>query len=365
MRREAKLLLDKGISSLITSVDFFNSSRDVGRSTAVLLMLDHAFEMLLKAALVQRGADIKTKEKIEGDTISFVECVHKALSDGELKFLRVHQDASLLEIHSLRNVEQHHVLDITEQKLYMTLQVGFTIFTDVVRVVFEKDLADRLPKRVLPIATTPLVDIHTLYQNEVEAVKQLLLPGMRRMAQVRAQLRSLTVTEKTLHGDSRIPTDKDLDTIAEKLKKGVDWQDIFHGVAQMEITTKGYGPSIELRLTKRDGIPVHIAAEDEPVAGIARYVDYKDVYSLNLTKLREKFSWTQPKCLAVVEHLNLKDDEEHSECLPSANHPFTRCILRRRWSGYKNHYLKSKVTGIKSGKSRQAHYGKRNRNGRR
>ena len=32
-----------------------------------------------------------------------------------------------------------NVLDITEQKLYMTLQVGFTIFTDVVRVVFEKD----------------------------------------------------------------------------------------------------------------------------------------------------------------------------------------------------------------------------------
>lgn len=59
MKREAKLLLDKAINSLLLSVEHFNKASDVERMEAVLIFLDHAFEMLLKASLVERGALIR------------------------------------------------------------------------------------------------------------------------------------------------------------------------------------------------------------------------------------------------------------------------------------------------------------------
>lgn len=46
MRKEAKRLKNKGISSILLSIDHFNRVSDVDRSEAVLIFLDHSFEML-------------------------------------------------------------------------------------------------------------------------------------------------------------------------------------------------------------------------------------------------------------------------------------------------------------------------------
>jgi hypothetical protein len=70
MKREAKLLLNKAISSLILSVDHFNKASDVGRAEAVLIFLDHSFEMLLKAALIERGARIREKGATDAGTMN-------------------------------------------------------------------------------------------------------------------------------------------------------------------------------------------------------------------------------------------------------------------------------------------------------
>jgi hypothetical protein len=53
LRHEARELKRKAISSMRVTMTAFNSPQDDGRVTAVLLHLQHAFEMLLKAALVQ------------------------------------------------------------------------------------------------------------------------------------------------------------------------------------------------------------------------------------------------------------------------------------------------------------------------
>jgi len=44
MRKEAKLLLEKSVDSLILSIEMFNRPSDCGRVHAVLILLDHAFE---------------------------------------------------------------------------------------------------------------------------------------------------------------------------------------------------------------------------------------------------------------------------------------------------------------------------------
>ena len=314
MKREAKLLLDKSINSLIISVDYFNSSHDAGRSTAVLLMLYHSFEMLLKASLVQRGADIYSGEKHEGDTIGYVDCVNKAFSDGEVKFLSEEQKKALYEISLHRNAEQHHLNAISEQRLYITVQSGFTIFRDILNVVFSQDLTGSLPERVLPITTAPPLDLQTIYWNETDTIRQFLQPGKRQRTLARASIRSLQITENALLGLSELPADKELDIIAEKIRSDENLESIFPSVAQVELTTKGYGPSLELRITKKEGLPVRIVDEDTPEAGAVaiKRVAELGYYSMNLTQLRKKVDakLSQQRALAIIWFLDLKSDEE-------------------------------------------------------
>jgi len=59
VKREVRLLLKKAVNSLILSVDHFNRTWDTGRVEATLIMLDHSFEMLLKAAILHRGGQIR------------------------------------------------------------------------------------------------------------------------------------------------------------------------------------------------------------------------------------------------------------------------------------------------------------------
>jgi hypothetical protein len=59
MKKEVKILLDKAIASLIISVEHFNRPSDLGRVDAVLILMDHAFEMFLKAAILHKGGRIR------------------------------------------------------------------------------------------------------------------------------------------------------------------------------------------------------------------------------------------------------------------------------------------------------------------
>ncbi len=59
MKKEAKFLLEKALNSLILSVEHFNHPWNCGRTDTVLILLDHAFEMLLKAAIIHRGSRIR------------------------------------------------------------------------------------------------------------------------------------------------------------------------------------------------------------------------------------------------------------------------------------------------------------------
>lgn len=59
MKREAKLLVERAVNSLVLGIEIFNRPSNRGRTEAVLIHLDHAFEMLLKAAIVHRGGRIR------------------------------------------------------------------------------------------------------------------------------------------------------------------------------------------------------------------------------------------------------------------------------------------------------------------
>ncbi len=310
MKREAKLLKKKSISSLILSVDHFNASSDAGRAEAVLIFLDHAFEMLLKASLVERGARIR--EKGAANTIGFDHCVRKALTEGGIQFLTEDQALNLQIINGYRDAAQHYMVDISEQLLYTTAQTGLTLFRSILKTVFNEEVADHFPERVLPISTVPAVDIAELFHDEVETIRVLMQPGKRQQTDALARLRPLAIMEEALQGKNQTPSDEQLAKLGKAIQKGRQWHEVFPGVASIQITSKGYGPALEMHIVKKEGVPIQLVPEGTPNAGViaVRRVNELDFYSLNLTELCAKVGLNQPKCLAVIWHLQLQTDPD-------------------------------------------------------
>jgi hypothetical protein len=316
MKKETRLLLHKGIDALILSVEHFNRPTEVGRSDAVLILLDHAFEMLLKAAILHRGGAIRDRRARQ--TIGFDECVRRALSSGSIQFLKKEQALTLQTINGLRDAAQHHLLDISEPHLYIHAQAGLTLFKDLYKSVFDRDLGEVLPARVLPISTTPPINIAALFDTEVAMIKSLLKPGSRRRTEAAAKLRPLAIVETAMRGERGQPSPSEIKKLAAGLLKGETWDRLFPGVASINLTQKGYGPSLDLRITKKQGIPIHVVPEGTPGASVVavRTVDKLGFYNLGLTALAGQLNLTTWQCLAYIDQTKLQADPEcHTEII--------------------------------------------------
>jgi hypothetical protein len=324
LRKEARLLLEKGINSLILSIEHFNRPWDKGRTESVLIFLDHSFEMFLKAAILHRGE--KIRERRAKQTIGFDACVRKALSDGEIKFLSKEQALSLQAINSLRDAAQHHLLDLSEQHLYFHSQSGLTLFRDLLKTVFDRDLGSILPQRVLPVSTTPPTDIASLFEKEVSEVKHLLKPKSRRHVEAFAKLRGLAILEGAIQGEKLQPGSSELKKLEDRIRSGQTLDKIFPGVASIELTAKGYGPSLDLRISKKEGVPVQIVPEGTPGAGVVaiKRVDELGFYSMSHRQLAEKVGLSGPKTLALIRHLNLQADTEYFKQIVIGKSKFNR-----------------------------------------
>lgn len=310
MRREANLLLDKAYDALIMSVELFNRPHDRGRVSSTLILLDHGFEMLLKAAILHRGGRIR--EKRAKETIGFDACVRRSLSDGKIKCLSEEQALVLQTINGLRDAAQHHLLKITEGQLYLHVQSGVTLFRDLLKSVFDKDLASQMPTRVLPVSTSPPTDLVPLFESEVDEIKKLLKPGRRRRLEALARIRPLAILNATIQGKKGLPSDRDLERIGKEVSQGRPWFEVFPGAAAVEIAAEGTGLSISLRLSKKEGIPIQLVTEGTPGASVVavKRVDELGFYNLGAKQLAEKVGLTMPKVVAVVDHLRLRDDSD-------------------------------------------------------
>lgn len=310
MLKEVKLLRAKSINSLILSIEHFNSPFDIGRVETTLILMDHAFEMLLKSSILHRGGLIR--EKGDQQTIGFDACLRKALSDGKIKFLDPEDVIAIQTVNTLRDAAQHHLLDISEQHLYIQAQLGLSLFRKIYKKVFTEELYEVLQKRVLPLSTQPPVDINLLYKNEVGEIKALLQPGKRKTTEALAKLRALAITEGAIQGEKVQPTNKQLGKLAKFIKQNKRWEEIFSGVASIQLTAKGYGPSIDLQFTKNKGVPIHIVPEGTPGATVVgiRKVDILAFYNLSSVELAKKFRITEPKLRAIILINNIRSDSE-------------------------------------------------------
>ena len=309
MKREAKLLLAKACDALILSVELFNRPHDRGRTTSTLIHLDHSFEMLMKAAIVHRGGRIREKEA--KNSISFKACIRQSLSNGKAKYLNEEQASTLRAINGLRDAEQHYLLDISEAQLYIHVQSGVTLFRDLLKNVFGQDIVNVLPMRVLPISTSPPLDIETLFDSEIQEVRKLLSPGGRRRVTAFAKLRSLAILDRAIVGETDQPTDSEISSLAADVHEGKTWDVMFPGVATIQLTADGSGRNLSLRISKREGTPIQIVSEGTPGAPVVvKRVNELDYYNLGATQLAVKVGLTIPMALAVVDHIGMREDPE-------------------------------------------------------
>lgn len=311
MKREAKLLVAKAYDSLLLSIELFNRPQDPGRVSGVLILMDHSFEMLLKAAILHKGARIRDRGAKQ--TIGFDVCLRRGLSDGRIKFLTEEQCLVLQIINGLRDAAQHHLLNISEGQLYVHMQSGITLFRDLLKSVFGQELAHHLPTRVLPISTSPPTDLITLFDSEVNEIQKLLCPGKRRRIEAEAQLLPLVILDSTIMGEKGQPSTGELRRVAQRLASPKSWQEVFPGVAAVEIVSDGSGPTLSLRLTKKEGPPIQLVPEGTPGASIVavKRVDELGFYNLGATQLATNLGLTTPKALAIVDHLEMRKNPEY------------------------------------------------------
>lgn len=324
MRREARQLLDKAGDSLLLAIEVFNRPHERGRLTTTLILMDHAFEMLLKAALLHRGGSIREKGR-ENQTIGFSLCVRRALSDSKVAFLTEEQSITLQALNSLRDAAQHHLVTLSEASLYLHAQAGVTLFRDLLEKVFGRKLVSMMPERVLPVSTTPPVDLMTLFTQEHEAVRQLLRPGSRKAQLAEQRLRAMSILDRAIKGEEGQPTAAQLKALAKSVRQGRTWPELFPGVAAVNITADGSGPSLSLRLSKLEGVAVKVTKDGEPGgAAIAiRRVNDTDVYTLGLRDIAKKLALNEFEASALVYHLAIKEDPEAFKILKigASKHP--------------------------------------------
>ena len=311
IKKEPASLVAKSFDSLTLAIELFNRPSDFGRRDSVLILLDHAFEMLLKAGILHKGARIRDPGM--SITIGFGTCVARAKSNPACRFLSDDEGIVLLTINGQRDAAQHHLSDISEEQLYLHVQSGVTLFRTLVKRVFNIDLTSYMPRRVLPLSTVAFSSIEALFDEKVSEVQKLLTPDRRRRQEAIAALRPLAIMNRAIQGEEGQPSEGELNRMADRFKNGEDWRVVFLAINLVECVADEDGPTLSLRIVKKEGISIRIVPTDtqEGTALAVRRVNELDYYNLSPTQMAEHLDLTAPKFFALRKHLGLNDNLDY------------------------------------------------------
>lgn len=309
MKKEAKALHGKAVDSLVVGVDHFNGSSERGRTETVLIMIDRAFELLLKAIIVEK--DGKIRDKRSNLTIGFDTCLRKCLSEAPIKCLTDDEAVALQNLNSLRDAAQHYLVEVSEDQLYVYAQAAVSLFGKLTKEALGLPLKDAVPERVLPVCAKPPKDLGAVFDAEFADIKAMVAPGSRKRLDAKAKLRSMAVLQASLDGKKAQPSDSELDKIVKRINDGEEWRAIFPGVATLTIDPDPAGPGLSLKITKKEGEAVHLVAEGTPGATViaVRKIDELGYYSLGFEDLRKKLGINKPRLLLLIKTLDIQGDQ--------------------------------------------------------
>jgi len=327
--RDARTLKSKSIGSLRTAMTAFNSYDDDGRVTMVLMHLQHACEMLLKAVLVQRKA--KVFDKDTGRSIGFERCLGVCLAHHQL----TNDEAGIMRaIDAQRDAAQHWFVFVSEDLLYLQTRALITAFDAYLKRMLDTSLAEHIPARVLPISTMPPGDFEFLVDKEFSLVTELLKPGRRARDEARARIRTMLAMEAIVTDEVEI-SERDIDRIEKAMRGGAAFNAVFPRLATVGTTTEGEGVNLVVHFTKKQGAPVHYVGGDDPTASAAvREVDLRKKFYLQATPLAQAVGLTPPKAKVLRAHLGIDDDPKCSHVFEFGSQKI-RCFSDNALNGMK------------------------------
>lgn len=307
LRRDAKILKMKAICSLRTAMATFNSYDDSGRVDSVLLHLQHATEMLLKAVL--RQAQYQVFDKKSSTSIGFKRCLNLCVAQHEL----TESEAGVMRaVDALRDEAQHWFVVVEEELLYLHTRALITAFDAYLKRTLDDDLNAHIPGRVLPVSTLPVNDFDFLIDREYRLIGKLLKPGNRRRDEARGRIRALLSMEGLVKEGVSV-TKRDVDRVEKAVREGKNIGVVFPRLATVQMNKSGEGPTVKVRFMKKEGAPVRIAAGDDPSeAGAIREVDMLNRYPYTATQLARRVRLTPNRSFAVRAHLALDADDDCS-----------------------------------------------------
>lgn len=308
LKKNVAPLLDKSVESLTLAIELFNRPAEIARTHGVLILMHHAFEMLLKASILQKTGGIHDRE--QRYTYGFDRCL--AVATEQLKIISSDERATLSILDAQRDQAAHYFVELSEDVLYVHAQSGVTLFNGILKKSFGVVLSERLPSRILPVSTRPPRDLVTLFSNELAEVDRLLTGGKRQGAAAAAKLRTiLAFTVGSRDGEQRV-SEVEISAAISKRRRKSEWDVILPEVAQLKLSTDGSGIPITMRISKDAPIAVRIAEPGEAVSGtvIKQQIDPWDVFTMSRDDLAEKLSLTGPRTHALIYELNLQSDPE-------------------------------------------------------
>lgn len=309
LKKNVAPLIERSIDSLTLSVELFNRPNETGRRHGVLLLMHHAFEMLLKAAILQRTGTIHAKG--EKYTYGFDKCM--AIMSQDLKILREDERASLSILDAQRDQAAHYYIDISEDVLYVHAQSGATLFDELLSRSFSRRLADFLPSRILPISTKPPRDLSLLLNNELAEVDRLLAAGKRQGAHAAAKLRTILAFAAGARQEEgeRVSESQIIDAIAKR-RKNQDWSLILPEIAYLTLSTDGTGIPISMRIAKDARLSFKIAKPGDSIEGtlLKQEIDPWTVFTMGREDLAKKLGISGPKTHALIYELNIQADKD-------------------------------------------------------
>lgn len=304
LRNEARYLRSKSLASIRFAMVAFNGFDEDGRATRVLLHLQHAFEMLLKAVHVQNGLPVFDRKS--GKSIGFSKCVN--LGGGAPLSLSVEEAGTLRTIDAMRDEEQHWYTVVDESILYLYTRAAVTLFDDLLYRGLQTRLADHLPTRVLPVGTEPPQDFQTLVDKEYANITDLLRPGRRARAEAGARIRTLLAMESQVDEDAEV-SEADVRRVIRAIQEGKSRAAVFPNLSKVETSLSGGGITIEVRFSKKDGAPVQLITEDDSRdAAAIRLVPLQKKYHWGAFDLADKLGLSRPRATALRLHLGIDDD---------------------------------------------------------
>lgn len=215
----------------------------------MLLNLQHAFEMLLKAIIWEERAEIQPKSG--GNSYALRECLGIVRGMGKLS-----EDEAVVAatIAAHRDAVQHQGAHVSEERLYLDAGSGLRLFDDLLARCFNTRLADYpdFASRMLPVSANPPREMFLLTSSDVEQIRDLLKRPKHRNAEALAFLRTLVVSEQAANDlvtKPTPPTEKQLQRVAKKLQEADDWTAILPGIARLSLE-QDEGMTYNLRILK-------------------------------------------------------------------------------------------------------------------